>query len=118
MVAGTPLARTVSRARPTSCWAAKVAVVLATAKWAKGARRRLRPGLPRHPVTEIDPILPLQAAMEGYEVSTSTCHPDRDIFVTATGNQNNHHRRPHGEDEDKAIVGNIGTFDNEIDMAG
>ena len=70
-------------------------------------------------VTEIDPICALQAAMEGYEVKTVEDVIDfADIFVTATGNYNvitiDHMKRM----KDKAIVGNIGHFDNEIDMAG
>jgi adenosylhomocysteinase len=70
-------------------------------------------------VTEIDPICALQAAMEGYQVTTlEEVVADADIFITATGNKNvitvEHMTRM----KDKAIVGNIGHFDNEIDMAG
>jgi adenosylhomocysteinase len=70
-------------------------------------------------VTEIDPICALQAAMEGYEVVRVEDVIDKaDIFITATGNFNvitvEHMKRM----KDKAIVGNIGHFDNEIDMAG
>jgi len=70
-------------------------------------------------ITEIDPICALQAAMEGFEVTTLDDVIDRaDIFITATGNFNiitvDHMARM----KDKAIVGNIGHFDNEIDMAG
>lgn len=69
-------------------------------------------------VTEIDPICALQAAMEGFEVKKlSTAIAEADIVVTATGNKNivreNHFRAL----KDKAIVCNIGHFDNEIDMA-
>src|SRR6202000_938784 len=69
-------------------------------------------------VTEIDPICALQAAMEGFEVKKlSTAIAEADIVVTATGNKNivreNHFRGL----KDKAIVCNIGYFDNEIDMA-
>jgi len=70
-------------------------------------------------VSEVDPICALQAAMEGYEVVTleDAC-PRADIFVTATGNKNiigvDHMRAM----KDRAIVCNIGHFDNEIDVAG
>jgi adenosylhomocysteinase len=70
-------------------------------------------------VTEIDPICALQAAMEGYQVTTlDDVVSTADIFITATGNLNvitvDHMRRM----KDKAIIGNIGHFDNEIDLAG
>jgi adenosylhomocysteinase len=70
-------------------------------------------------VTEIDPICALQALMEGYEVRTVDDVVDSaDIFITATGNRDiitaDHMRRM----KHQAIVGNIGHFDNEIDMAG
>src|SRR5207344_2688455 len=70
-------------------------------------------------VTEIDPICALQAAMEGYQVLTlEDVVATADIFITATGNKSiitaSHMKRM----KDKAIVGNIGHFDNEIDMAG
>ncbi len=70
-------------------------------------------------VTEIDPICALQAAMEGFQVRTLEDVIDTaDIFITATGNRDvitfDHMARM----KDKAIVGNIGHFDNEIDMAG
>jgi adenosylhomocysteinase len=70
-------------------------------------------------VTEIDPICALQAAMEGFQVTTlDEVVATADIFITATGNHNiitiDHMARM----KDKAIVGNIGHFDNEIDMAG
>jgi adenosylhomocysteinase len=70
-------------------------------------------------VTEIDPICALQASMEGYEVTTlEDVVESADIFVTTTGNFDiitaDHMTRM----KDKAIVGNIGHFDNEIDMAG
>ena len=70
-------------------------------------------------VTEIDPICALQAAMEGYQVTTlEDVVETADIFITATGNIDiitvDHMARM----KDKAIVGNIGHFDNEIDMAG
>jgi adenosylhomocysteinase len=70
-------------------------------------------------VTEIDPICALQAAMEGYEVNTLEDVVERaDIFITATGNHNIITVHQMARMKDKAIVGNIGHFDNEIDMAG
>jgi adenosylhomocysteinase len=70
-------------------------------------------------VTEIDPICALQAAMEGYEVKTvEDVVSTADIFITATGNLNILTADHMARMKDKAIVGNIGHFDNEIDMAG
>src|SRR5712691_6385761 len=90
----------------------KVAVVFGFGEVGKGCAQALRGQGCRVIVTEIDPICALQAAMEGYKVATA------DIFITATGNHNiitvDHLKRM----KDKAIVGNIGHFDNEIDMAG
>jgi adenosylhomocysteinase len=85
----------------------------------KGCAQALRGQGCRVIVTEIDPICALQAAMEGFEVKTlEDVVATADIFVTATGNRDvitiDHMRRM----KDKAIVGNIGHFDNEIDMAG
>ena len=85
----------------------------------KGCAQALKGQGARVVVTEIDPICALQAAMEGYQVTTLEDVVDTaDIFITATGNKNiitvDHMRRM----KDKAIVGNIGHFDNEIDMAG
>jgi adenosylhomocysteinase len=85
----------------------------------KGSAASLRGQGCRVVVTEIDPICALQAAMEGYEVTTlDDVVTTADIFITATGNVNvitvDHLRRM----KDKAIVGNIGHFDNEIDLAG
>ena len=97
----------------------KVAVVCGYGDVGKGSAASLRQGGARVIVTEIDPICALQACMEGYEVVTLDDVIDSaDIFVTATGNYNiitaDHMRKM----KDKAIVGNIGHFDNEIDMAG
>ena len=97
----------------------KVAVVFGYGEVGKGCAQALRGQGCRVIVTEIDPICALQAAMEGFEVSTIDDVVDTaDIFVTATGNLNiitvDHMKRM----KDKAIVGNIGHFDNEIDMAG
>jgi adenosylhomocysteinase len=85
----------------------------------KGCAQALRGQGARVVVTEIDPICALQATMEGFEVNTVDNVVDKaDVFITATGNKDvlttDHMRRM----KDKAIVGNIGHFDNEIDMAG
>jgi adenosylhomocysteinase len=97
----------------------KVAVVFGYGEVGKGCAQALRGQGCRVIVTEIDPICALQAAMEGYEVKRLEDVVDTaDIFITATGNLNiitvEHMKRM----KDKAIVGNIGHFDNEIDMAG
>jgi adenosylhomocysteinase len=97
----------------------KVAVVAGFGEVGKGCAQALRGQGCRVIVTEIDPICALQAAMEGYEVKTlDEVVTTADIFVTATGNfaviAADHMSRM----KDKAIVGNIGHFDNEIDMAG
>ena len=70
-------------------------------------------------VTEIGPICALQAAMEGYQVATlEDVVSTADIFITATGNKSINTAKAMKRMKDKAIVGNIGHFDNEIDMAG
>jgi adenosylhomocysteinase len=97
----------------------KVAVVMGYGEVGKGCAQALRGQGCRVIITEIDPICALQAAMEGYEVNTlENVVETADIFITATGNFNvitvDHMARM----KDKAIVGNIGHFDNEIDMAG
>ena len=99
--------------------AGKVAVVCGYGEVGKGCAQALRGQGARVIVTEVDPICALQAAMEGYEVRTvDDVVSFADIFITATGNFSvitvEHMRRM----KDKAIVGNIGHFDNEIDMAG
>jgi adenosylhomocysteinase len=97
----------------------KAAAVMGYGDVGKGCAASLRGQGARVVVTEVDPICALQAAMEGYEVTTLEQVVERaDIFVTATGNKDiitaDHMRRmKHG-----AIVGNIGHFDNEIDIAG
>jgi len=69
-------------------------------------------------ITEIDPICALQAAMEGYEVNTlENLVSTADIFITATGNKSVITADQMARMKDKAIVGNIGHFDNEIEMA-
>jgi len=97
----------------------KVAVVCGYGDVGKGCAQSLRGQGCRVKITEIDPICALQAAMEGYEVVTLEDVVDSaDMFITATGNADiitaDHMKRM----KDKAIVGNIGHFDNEIDMAG
>jgi len=97
----------------------KVAVVFGFGEVGKGCAQALRGQGARVIVTEIDPICALQAAMEGYEVNTlDNVVSTADIFVTATGNLNIITAEHMSKMKDKAIVGNIGHFDNEIDMAG
>jgi len=97
----------------------KVAVVCGFGEVGKGCAQALRGQGCRVIVTEIDPICALQAAMEGYEVSTLEAVIDRaDVFITATGNHDIITADQMSRMKDKAIVGNIGHFDNEIDMAG
>jgi len=97
----------------------KVAVVFGFGEVGKGCSQALRGQGCRVVIAEIDPICALQAAMEGYQVTTlDEVVGTADIFITATGNHHiitvDHMARM----KDKAIVGNIGHFDNEIDMAG
>ncbi|HKR20176.1 MAG TPA: adenosylhomocysteinase [Stellaceae bacterium] len=99
--------------------AGKVAVVAGFGDVGKGSAASLRNAGARVLVTEIDPICALQAAMEGYQVVTmEEAAPAADIFVTATGNLDvitvEHMRQM----KDRAIVCNIGHFDNEIQVAG
>jgi adenosylhomocysteinase len=97
----------------------KVAVVFGFGEVGKGCAEALRGQGCRVVVTEIDPICALQAAMQGYEVKTlEEVVSTADIFVTATGNFNIITAADMGKMKDKAIVSNIGHFDNEIDMAG
>jgi adenosylhomocysteinase len=97
----------------------KVAVVCGYGEVGKGCAQALRGQGCRVIVTEIDPICALQAAMEGYEVNTLEDVVERaDLFITATGNHNIITAEHMARMKDKAIVGNIGHFDNEIDMAG
>jgi adenosylhomocysteinase len=97
----------------------KVAVVCGYGEVGKGCAQALRGQGCRVIVTEIDPICALQAAMEGYEVNTLENVLERaDLFITATGNHNIITVEQMARMKDKAIVGNIGHFDNEIDMAG
>jgi adenosylhomocysteinase len=97
----------------------KLAVVCGFGEVGKGCAQALRGQGCRVIVTEIDPICALQAAMEGYEVTTLEDVVERaDLFITATGNCDIITAAHMGRMKDKAIVGNIGHFDNEIDMAG
>jgi adenosylhomocysteinase len=97
----------------------KLAVVFGFGEVGKGCAQALRGQGCRVIVTEIDPICALQAAMEGFEVNTlANVVSKADIFITATGNLNIITVNDMAKMKDKAIVGNIGHFDNEIDMAG
>jgi adenosylhomocysteinase len=98
--------------------AGKVAVVCGYGDVGKGSAASLRGAGARVIVTEIDPICALQAAMDGFEVKRldSVVHLG-DIIVTTTGNKNIVVGRHFEKMKDKAIVCNIGHFDNEIDMA-
>ena len=98
--------------------AGKVAVICGYGDVGKGSAESMRSQGARVVVTEIDPICALQAAMEGYEVATmDEVAPHGDIFVTCTGNKDiitvEHMRQM----KDRAIVGNIGHFDSEIQVA-
>ncbi|MDX1998953.1 MAG: adenosylhomocysteinase [Thermoanaerobaculia bacterium] len=97
----------------------KLAVVMGYGEVGKGCAQALRGQGARVVVTEIDPICALQAAMEGFTVrKLESVLEEADIFITAPGNKDvitvDHMARM----KNKAIVGNIGHFDNEIDMAG
>jgi adenosylhomocysteinase len=97
----------------------KVAVVCGYGDVGKGCTESLRGQGARVIVTEIDPICALQAAMDGFEVATlDDVVATADIFVTATGNYNIITAEHMSRMKHQAIVGNIGHFDNEIDMAG
>jgi adenosylhomocysteinase len=98
--------------------AGKVAVICGYGDVGKGSAQSLRGAGARVQVTEVDPICALQAAMDGFEVVTlNDAAPHADIFITATGNRDvitvDHMRAM----KDMAIVGNIGHFDNEIQIA-
>ncbi len=99
--------------------AGKIALICGYGDVGKGSAASLAGAGARVMVTEIDPICALQAAMDGYEVVTlEDAAPRADIFISATGNRDvirlDHMRAM----KDMAIVGNIGHFDNEIDVAG
>jgi adenosylhomocysteinase len=97
----------------------KVAVVCGYGDVGKGAAEALRGQGSRVIVTEIDPICALQAAMDGYQVAKlESVLAQGDIFITTTGNKDVIMAEHMAGMKNKAIVGNIGHFDNEIDMAG
>jgi adenosylhomocysteinase len=99
--------------------AGKIAVVCGYGDVGKGCAQSLRGQGARVIVTEIDPICALQAAMEGYEVTTlDDVIGEADIVITATGNTMIVSAGQMARMKHNAIVGNIGHFDNEIDMAG
>src|SRR5688572_2514160 len=97
----------------------KVAVVCGYGDVGKGCAESLRGQGARVIITEIDPICALQAAMDGYQVTTvEDTLPVGDIFITATGSLGVLTADHMSKMKHQAIVGNIGHFDNEIDMAG
>ncbi|MBP2034312.1 adenosylhomocysteinase [Streptomyces avidinii] len=97
----------------------KVAVVFGYGDVGKGCAESLRGQGARVIVTEIDPICALQAAMDGYQVATlDDVVETADIFITTTGNKDIIMASDMARMKHQAIVGNIGHFDNEIDMAG
>ncbi|MGI9615052.1 MAG: adenosylhomocysteinase [Acidimicrobiales bacterium] len=97
----------------------KTCIVFGYGDVGKGCAEALRGQGARVIITEIDPICALQAAMDGYEVSTIERVIDTaDVFITATGNKDLLTAEMMSRMKQGAIVGNIGHFDNEIDMAG
>ena len=97
----------------------KMAVVCGYGEVGKGCAQALKGQGARVVVTEIDPICALQASMEGFTVRRiEDVLDEADIFITATGNRDVITAEHMTRMKDKAIVGNIGHFDNEIDMAG
>jgi adenosylhomocysteinase len=97
----------------------KVALVCGYGDVGKGCAESLRGQGARVIITEVDPICALQAAMDGYQVATLDDVLDTaDIFITATGNRDVITAAQMERMKHQAIVGNIGHFDNEIDMAG
>ncbi len=97
----------------------KVALIAGYGEVGKGCAQALRGQGCRVIITEIDPICALQAAMEGFQVETLESVVERaDIFITTTGNYDIITADHMSRMKDKAIIGNIGHFDNEIDMAG
>ncbi len=97
----------------------KVAIVCGYGDVGKGSAESLRGQGARVIVTEIDPICALQAAMDGYQVTTlEEALPTADIIITATGNKDIVTVEHMMMMKEQAILANIGHFDNEIDMAG
>ncbi|MEO0676037.1 MAG: adenosylhomocysteinase [Pseudomonadota bacterium] len=97
--------------------AGKVAVVMGYGDVGKGSAASLRGAGARVKVTEVDPICALQAAMDGFEVVLLEENLDADIFITTTGNKDVIRIEHMRAMKDMAIVGNIGHFDNEIQVA-
>ena len=98
--------------------AGKTAVVLGYGDVGKGSAASLRGAGARVKVTEVDPICALQAAMDGFQVTTlEDTVADADIFITTTGNKDVIRIEHMRDMKDMAIVGNIGHFDNEIQVA-
>ena len=97
--------------------AGKVAVVCGYGDVGKGSAASLQGAGARVKVTEVDPICALQAAMDGFEVVLLEENLDADIFITTTGNKDVIRIEHMREMKDMAIVGNIGHFDNEIQVA-
>ncbi|MEM9318210.1 MAG: adenosylhomocysteinase [Pseudomonadota bacterium] len=106
-----------SRRATDTMMAGKVAVVLGYGEVGKGSAASLRGAGARVKVTEADPICALQAAMDGFEVVLLEENLDADIFITTTGNKDVIRIEHMREMKDMAIVGNIGHFDNEIQVA-
>ena len=99
--------------------AGKTAIVCGFGDVGKGSAESLRAQGARVIVTEIDPICALQASMQGYQVDTLENNLENgDIFITTTGNRDIITVEQMGRMKHQAIVGNIGHFDNEIDIAG
>ncbi|MGZ5312989.1 MAG: adenosylhomocysteinase, partial [Solirubrobacterales bacterium] len=97
----------------------KMAVICGFGDVGKGCAESLRGQGARVVVTEIDPICALQASMQGYEVKTlESVIGEADIFITCTGNKDIITAEQMSKMKHQAIVGNIGHFDNEIDIAG
>lgn len=97
----------------------KVAVVCGYGDVGKGSAESLRSQGARVIVTEIDPICALQAAMDGYQVATlESVLPTADIVITTTGNKDVVTVEHMSQMKHQAILGNVGHFDNELDMAG
>ncbi len=99
--------------------AGKIALICGYGDVGKGCAQALKGQGCRIVIAEIDPICALQAAMEGYQVGTVDDWADKaDLFITTTGNFGIITAAHMARMKDKAIIGNIGHFDNEIDMAG
>lgn len=99
--------------------AGKKVVICGFGDVGKGCAQAMRGQGARVFVTEVDPICALQAAMEGYTVGTLDAHvKDGDVFISATGNKDIIMARHMEAMKNNAIVGNIGHFDNEVDIAG